>query len=1352
MIRDSQPIHNLGYNLTSRDLGSNQSTAVEGGSTHSGFVQKALGGHPILAMATAMVATGVAAGVAGKFVREGGLKLGYKLSQAARQEASSTFVRRANQGLLNIRKTLDEFEGITRSTRGYEDLAYFQNGVLTTGYRGNELLKNNGARSISLGFTNTARSGQEWMWRDQFQQSLVKQARRLPYELPAFYAVDKTIGKKMFGNDAEPDNSSQDKHWYNPVSLLTTFAKDITKTAALQMGGFMIPVAFGSAVGKGSINFYHKSVDNINDLTGAKRGAAESVFFLQGALQKVGQDTFDILGKGMALSMKSSGGLAAAWGAFSRPEKNPVQTLYANRHGSQAGGQSSGPAGSTLSKRERARAIATTIFRGNNQRLDADALADDALMDLMPGYKRIKNTIQAGRSEYNRRSDAIQILEGTKTWDEIVGSNYRYGSLEQRQSLANTVQQVQSKANSPLTRVTDFLGKYSNGVFARDKDGKVFRGAVPGQDGRPNANEFTKSINRQVYRKQLSQRLVDIHGVDEKTADNFTRSLRIDSDVEFIPSSARNRKPKRGSYAKELGLGDRAWVVAPENRIGIGTEAISKGGDDFFDEILSLYNSGKQGQNSALNISGGDLRSLIAGIDDDFARGKFSQEILEKKGQTWSNIYRDYESIKGETVFKKKKLLLSDFQGDITAEKKALLRQEAASVLGVDVNSRLGAELGKYGVNINSAQDLNAFLLTNKRMARTEYGSSVLDFLGIKKADAGAVATKYVRTLEGLGSKQLFSDAEIRQRTLAGEITQGAEAPYSKKVFGDETLQKLGLRDRFDDFDIETGDLSTTYKKGGSLRGFADSSGFFAKDSDRTISGYYTNQSGQTINLNPLKNIGTNVATFLTEKVKIPVVQFNPLQLFGAGEFLAQKAAGDFQITEGLARNPFLGNKAGQADMIAWYKTGGILGSKGKVGIYSGKESSLLAGSYVPINVTSDKMFSTAAKLAAGSARTASGPLAGSATYEDGFIARAKNFLNFSSDQPGSIARFGQRLLNRRFDINNESVMAELIRAGDQPFEVGGFGRRKTLQLITEEGAESDTLAKANKYRLVDASTNETVAGHSDLMEAFTRFADTTLLSPSRGQGVSGSVLRGLTTPGRPEQGVEEGILNQVFRKRIQGSGIATQNVPTITSSGDAHSIINNIGSQLDEELVQINNAFFEAQRTGKPADHVREIRRRLEAHDSRKKAYSRLQKFLDFNQEDFASQSTLSQQSPSIVTKMDEFKSELSRFLIDDALVGTSDTAQLAANLSVQIRQMVQSGRIGATEAAEAQASILGSLANAAAFKTYTHEVGSVTVGGESILHAPAARFAELRSYFQRTTSTRSSRSFRPLYYWNNS
>jgi hypothetical protein len=82
----------------------------------------------------------------------------------------------------------------------------------------------------------------------------------------------------------------------------------------------------------------------------------------------------------------------------------------------------------------------------------------------------------------------------------------------------------------------------------------------------------------------------------------------------------------------------------------------------------------------------------------------------------------------------------------------------------------------------------------------------------------------------------------------------------------------------------------------------------------------------------------------------------------------------------------------------------------------------------------------------------------------------------------------------------------------------------------------------------------------------------------------------------------------------------------------------------------------------------------------------------------------------------------------------------------------MVQSGRIGATEAAEAQASILGSLANAAAFKTYTHEVGSVTVGGESILHAPAARFAELRSYFQRTTSTRSSRSFRPLYYWNNS
>jgi hypothetical protein len=74
MIRDNGPINNIGFGVTSRDIGSGKNEE-EGQSPNSGFISRALNGHPVLKMVTALVATGVAAELAGKFVRQGGLRL-----------------------------------------------------------------------------------------------------------------------------------------------------------------------------------------------------------------------------------------------------------------------------------------------------------------------------------------------------------------------------------------------------------------------------------------------------------------------------------------------------------------------------------------------------------------------------------------------------------------------------------------------------------------------------------------------------------------------------------------------------------------------------------------------------------------------------------------------------------------------------------------------------------------------------------------------------------------------------------------------------------------------------------------------------------------------------------------------------------------------------------------------------------------------------------------------------------------------------------------------------------------------------------------------------------------------------
>ena len=74
MQRDRGPIHNIGFGVTSREFSTGDDTQ-NGPSPDSGYVSRALEGRPLVMMATAMIATGVAATVAGKFVRGGGLKI-----------------------------------------------------------------------------------------------------------------------------------------------------------------------------------------------------------------------------------------------------------------------------------------------------------------------------------------------------------------------------------------------------------------------------------------------------------------------------------------------------------------------------------------------------------------------------------------------------------------------------------------------------------------------------------------------------------------------------------------------------------------------------------------------------------------------------------------------------------------------------------------------------------------------------------------------------------------------------------------------------------------------------------------------------------------------------------------------------------------------------------------------------------------------------------------------------------------------------------------------------------------------------------------------------------------------------
>lgn len=165
MLRDNQPIHNIGFGLTSRDF-TPREIEDQGPRPNSGFIARALEGNPITKMATAMIATGVAATVAGKVVRGQGLKLGYKLTQAARaaeQAGTQNIITRSHQGLLKVRSILDELEGVSRLKEGRTSLVFKEasNERLTTGYEGVKSILDKGYDFARKGVSRCRRVGLE---------------------------------------------------------------------------------------------------------------------------------------------------------------------------------------------------------------------------------------------------------------------------------------------------------------------------------------------------------------------------------------------------------------------------------------------------------------------------------------------------------------------------------------------------------------------------------------------------------------------------------------------------------------------------------------------------------------------------------------------------------------------------------------------------------------------------------------------------------------------------------------------------------------------------------------------------------------------------------------------------------------------------------------------------------------------------------------------------------------------------------------------------------------------------------------------------------------------------------------
>lgn len=1102
-----------------------------------------------------------------------------------------------------------------------------------------------------MGEGANASSTATWHYRDELQQRLVRQVRRLPYEVPAFYAADKFIAKPVFGG-AEKDNGPK-KKWYDPTRGIDV-AKDLAKTTLFQLGGFVIPTAAAGAAKESSLNFFRTAEQRLLDTTNrtaystlvkgqAKHQIYEKSLNLKGILQEVGHDLFSVLDKSIKFSERSTGALSSAFLAFNNSEKNPVANLYRQRRGINSG--TTAPP----SRSETIQNLARDIYKGDKRALNripssssaagsgsVQGTKIDSLLDLIPGYKSVAAAARTGRDQYRQLSLAQSILDNPTAanvnrvrhgFKSILGSGKTNAEIDT--ALGDSILNIQRKRSSDLFNILS------------DFDKKV--GIEESSKG------FMDLLRRTQYKKFLQQNLID-QGLNKTTAEKFTRQLEITEDV--------FKRFGRGQY-------QTTEYIKPTERFLIGKDPIS---ENFYDELITRFNTGKIGRSSSIpsSFNGDALRSAIEKTDELYLHknNRLGLNLGLNLASARKELRDDFSRKLTTSVLSEQKLNRVNFlqQAEGSGSGAVILREQMAKKAGkvfglneevLNDTAQLRTALSARGIDINNAAQLRGYLINNKQMTRTEI-SGIAGLFGLRGLTLDEFLAKEKKVYGGIPSGT--ASVEEAKRNV---LFNSPERSFLQHIIANTT-------------DVDT--LSTV-------------KGYYAAGARKVgSSGEALVDNLQIVNLNPLKSGLRKIAEFASNEIRVPLINLNPLQMVGIKDFSSMAKAGRYQVLSGEGGHPFIGQSTG-ADLYSWMSTGGIFGTKGTVTAFARNaqgryQQDALAGLYRPLSTTASTMFTSTAELAAGE-------VAPRTTGATTLAGRLKERLNYSEEQQNSLFRFTGRLVNRQADINNPAVMERILGSNlDEEFTIGGFGRRRSLKLTAQKTSSGEIA----QYSLIDAKTGTQVGAHGELMEAFTRFANKQL-----SYGTNKEVIRRTLA-------ADQSLAGDL--------GLSADDILNISSPAQAKKIQLAVSSHLE--------GLKGSLKTGSIS---------LDQYQNVSKASKRLNSFLDIS--DFSAQSQMFEKSSSIVTRGDEFSSEIFRFLLENKAILSGDQLNVMKNVTSLIDDLASKGIITGAQKAEAQASALSTVFNLTAFKTYQYgnALRELPAPFSNILVNPLQRFTETRN-----------------------
>jgi hypothetical protein len=1176
MMRDPGPIHNIGFGVTSRDIPVNEGEQ-EGTAPNSGYISRALDGHPMMKFIAATATTLAVSSVLTGMTKKGGLKLA-KFAQD-RADSGNVFATSIVESVTSIRRHLDELEGFTRYIEdadgniiddGYSRMVYELDGQLTTGYR-------RGESAAGYGFSADERlagygAEVDWAFRDELQQRLVRAGRRLPYELPALYAADKTIVQPLFG---ERDQEEKKVKWYNPADVVADFVTESAKNIATMV----LPFEFAGAASRSaqsSLQTLRHSQYNLEAIQGNFKPKIHRAFVeLDGLLSEVGHDVTNIVDKFLRTSAKSSGALSAATEQF-RNIKGPVQTFRDLRHGVENARRDAAAAGA--SKQELRRVTFDTLFGPRGSRLrDAGDPDKTSFLDLIPTVETLRKGFSAGRKEYKTLGLAQDAMGGALAFNRALARGMNSGFFNSEDELLSAVRRVQMGKNSRITQIASTVSRMGRGGPESDSFTK---------------GEFYRERQRSAFSDTIISNLVR-KGVDEKQARRFVNQLEIE-----IPSKDLN----------------------PTKLVNIGKRNIHDNDDstDFFNQILNRYKTitTKDDFSSFVSSLGGEdvaarvLNDQIGSARNTFFSLNFQSTLKQNAEREWQTFYDKILPKAASGILSPRKASFYDFardaDGNISGSQMDYLKRKSAETLGLrivdDSGERLSSAtidrmLGERGFDPTNFVQLRSFLVRSKKMT------------------------------SGIGSRDGFNIFGFKQMSV-------------------DEARSRGMFDYMRDEDR------------GTLYGIVNTMKMndpISYSIGRTkLDGVYTNRSGQVLDFTSIKAGMGRAMDFFASEFKIPILNFNPADLFGYRSIDQMRSRSPIQYISSSSVQPYLpeaNNPQTRSDFYMWVKG---KGTKGKV--YGFKNDSIanetyateLKGLYRSVPTQSSELWSRHSRYGADES--------GTETIGEGKrFSKLRRFFRVDDEQPNSLFNLASRFRGRKGDLENPNVMASLLRGDSVEMKVGRRKVNARLNTVVENG-------QVRSMQMVDESGAQIQEiTESKILGAFERFGRSTF-----GTGMPRSVQMELA---------QDPTTRDLFT--YFGRSPAEFRTP----------------EELRDFAYQIIN----------DAPRVRsEIRRQNQDPAFIDRAISRLRNIL--GEGDLMATSRLAERSPTISTKFDELNDEIFRYItqVNPSLAGRPPI-EAYIKIEQALTEMASSGKISPSQLAEARASTLASWFNSTAFRTYS-------------------------------------------------